>query len=121
MQSERRQSERLAFHMNECRGMFTIDSAGEEYEIETINDISLSGIGFDLPAYVDTDSPVTISYAEEGIEVTVCGVIVWRREHPDCPGIFRVGMRFDYEQRDESSRLLLAVQNYTGVVMDEDY
>ncbi len=121
MQSERRQSERLVFHMNECRGMFTIDSGGDEYEIETINDISLSGIGFDLPVFLEVECPVSISYHEEGIEVSVCGLIVWCREHPSCPGLFHFGMRFDYEQRDESSRLLLALQCYTGAPEDDSF
>jgi len=119
MQSERRNAERLSFHMNECRGMFVLATADDEYEIEEINDISLTGIGFDLPVYLDTDTEVSVTYEEDQVTVTINGRVIWCEDHPDIHSSFRIGVQFDYADLDESSQLLIAVERYTGMVIDD--
>jgi len=122
MQSERRNAERLSFHMNECRGMFVLATADDEYEIEEINDISLTGIGFDLPVYLDADTEVSVTYEEDQVGVTINGRVIWCEDHPDIHSSFRIGVQFDYADLDESSQLLIAVERYTGMVIDDaDY
>lgn len=102
--------------------MFILATADDEFEIEDINDISLTGIGFDLPVYMDPDTEVSVTYEEDQVSVTINGRVIWCEDHPEIHGSFRLGVQFDYADLDESSQLLLAVERYTGVLSDDvDY
>ncbi len=121
MSQDRRISERLSFHMNECRGMFVLESPDDEFEIDDIHDISLNGMGFDLPFYLDPEMAVSVTYEEEQISVTIHGTVIWCEDHPEIHGTFRVGIQFDYADLDESSQLLLAVERYTDTPGPESW
>lgn len=102
--------------------MFILATADDEFEIEDINDISLTGIGFDLAVYIDPETEVTVTYEEDQVSVTINGRIAWSEDHPEIHGGFRMGVQIDYADLDESSQLLLAVERYTGVLLDDaDY
>lgn len=98
--------------MEECKGTFTLEIGDDEYEIEDVGDISLSGIGFEVSSYLDPDSPVTIVYEEDEKVVSVAGHVVWCQDHPRHHGSYKCGVLFDYSYRDENSQLLLAVKDY---------
>ncbi len=113
MDFERRLSERLSFDMRECQGMFVLETPEDEFEIESVNDISSTGIGFELPSYLDPETPVRLSYEEAGIAVGVRGEVVWCDGDPDRPDAFRLGVRFADDTGEAGGRLLHAVRCYT--------
>jgi hypothetical protein len=98
--------------MEECKGLFTLETGDEEYEIEEVKNISLTGIGFEISAYVDPDAPVTISYEESEYVVSVTGKVVWCEDSSDVLGNYHLGVLFDYSTRDQPSQLLIAVEDY---------
>ncbi len=112
METERRQQERLRFCMEECRGTFTIEALGEEYEIEEVTDLSLSGMGFEMTAYLDPDTPVHLVYEEDDQVIRLAGRVVWCEDHPTVHGSYQYGMIFDYSARDDNSQLLMALRDY---------
>ncbi len=113
MDFERRRAERLAFDMRECLGMLVLETSDEEYEIETIIDISLTGIGLELPAYLEPETRVRLGYEEAGISVGIDGVVVWCDGDPEVPELLRLGVRFDEASVDAGSRFLHALCRYT--------
>jgi hypothetical protein len=98
--------------MEECKGIFTLETTEEEYEIEAVSNISLTGIGFEMSAYIDPDTSVAVSYEESARVVSVDGRVVWCEENSDAHGNYQVGVLFDYSSRDEPSQLLIAVKDY---------
>lgn len=98
--------------MEECKGTFTLETADDEFEIEEVRDISLSGIGFEMSSYLDPDTAVNIVYEEDERVVSVSGRITWCQDHPGAHGSYQFGVLFDYSYRDENSQLLLAVKDY---------
>ncbi len=112
MEADRRQEERLRFCMEECRGTFTIEALGEEYEVEAVTDLSLSGMGFEMTAYLDPDTPVQLLYEEDDRLVSLSGRVIWCEDHPLVHGSYQYGIIFDYSARDDNSQLLLALRDY---------
>ena len=98
--------------MDECRGTFTLEALGEEYEIEEVTDLSLSGMGFEMAAYLDPDTPVRLIYEEDDKVISLSGRVVWCEDHPTAHGSYQYGMIFDYSARDDNSQLLLALRDY---------
>ena len=112
MSNDRRSGDRIPFCMEECKGIFNLEVNDEEFEIEDVYNISLSGMGFELSAYLDPDSAVAVRYEEAERVIKVSGKVVWCEDHPDAQGNFQVGILFDYSAGDENSQLLLAVEDY---------
>ncbi len=112
MQTDRRHEDRLRFCMEYCRGSFVLAAQDEEYEIEVVTDLSLSGMGLELPVYLDPESPVTIVYDDDTYHMTLTGSVVWCEDFPGDEGNYQLGILFDYASRDESSSLLLALREY---------
>ena len=109
---DRRSGDRIPFCMEECKGIFSVEINDEEFEIEDVYNISLSGMGFELSTYLDPDSAVAVRYEEAERVIKVSGKVVWCEDHPDAQGNFQVGILFDYSAGDENSQLLLAVEDY---------
>lgn len=105
--------------MEECRGTFTLETADDEYEIEVVRDISLSGIGFHMSSFLDPDISVLVVYKEDEKVVSVPGRITWCEDHPAIHGSYQFGVLFDYSYSDENSRLLLAVKDYIVTSSDD--
>ena len=112
MVSDRRREERLRFCMEECRGSFILESMGEEYEIDAVTDLSLSGMGFEMMAYVEPETEVRLIYDEYDRRIALRGRLIWCEDHPVVHGGYRYGMVFDYASRDENSQLLLVLQGH---------
>ncbi len=120
METDRRHQERLRFRMEECRGTFTIEAQGEEYEIEEVTDLSLSGMGFEMAAYLDPDTPVQLVYEEDDQVIRLAGRVVWCEDQPAVHGNYRYGMIFDYSARDDNSQLLMALRNHFAFGQGEE-
>jgi len=112
VEADRRQEERLRFCMEECRGTFTIEALGEEYEVEEVTDLSLSGMGFEMTAYLDPDTPIRLVYEEDDRLISLSGKVIWCEDHPSVHGSYQYGIIFDYSARDDNSQLLLALRDY---------
>lgn len=112
MQTDRRHEDRLRFCMEYCRGSFVLETRDEEFEIEVVTDLSLSGMGLELPTCLDPDTPVSIVYEDDTYHMALTGSVVWCDEFPNDDGNCQLGILFDYASRDESSSLLLALQDY---------
>ncbi len=112
MENDRRQEERLRFCMEECRGTFTLEAQGEEYEVEEVSDLSLSGMGFEMAAYLDPDTAVRLIYEEDDRRIILSGRVIWCEDHPTVHGSYQYGMIFDYSARDDNSQLLRALRDY---------
>ncbi len=112
MEPDRRQEERLRFCMEECRGTFTLEAQGEEFEIDEVTDLSLSGMGFEMNGYLDPDTPVCLTYEEDDQRIRLTGRIIWCEDHPTDHGRYQYGLVFHYSARDDNSRLLQALQDY---------
>ncbi|HFD92183.1 MAG TPA: PilZ domain-containing protein [Gammaproteobacteria bacterium] len=112
IQADRRHEDRLRFCMEYCRGTFLLETPDEEYELEVVTDLSMSGMGLELPVYLDPDTLVTITYEDDTYHIVLEGRVVWCEDFPSGDGSYQLGILFDYASRDEGSRLLLALQDY---------
>ncbi len=112
MQINRRHEGRQRFCMEYCRGSFILEALDEEYEIEVVTDVSLSGMGFELSSYLDPETPVTIEYEDDEYHIALSGTVSWCEDTSCTEGNYQLGINFDYTSRDESSQLLLALRDY---------
>ncbi|MFQ5470261.1 MAG: PilZ domain-containing protein [Gammaproteobacteria bacterium] len=112
LNSERRQDDRAQISLDSCDGTFTLEVLDEEYEITEILDISLSGIGIEMPIYLDPGRPVKLFYEEDDLEIEVTGTVTWCSEDVSTTGGYRLGILFDYSYRDQNSMLFMAVRKF---------
>ena len=122
MTADRREQERVPFCMEECRGTFTLEAQGEDYEVEKVTDVSLSGVGFEMSTFLEADTPLKITYEEDDIVTCVSGKIIWCEDHPTVHGSYQFGMLFDYSYKDENSQFLMAIRDYFDTMdgMDDE-
>lgn len=113
MSINRRKDERINFHMDRCDGSFFVtDHAGNEVEVISVNDVSISGVGLQLKQTAfDIDDKIRLIYETDGLRIAIYGLIRWYTFVSHNDGC-RVGLQFEPGQGDMNLLFFMALREY---------
>ncbi len=96
---------------------FHLEVYDEEFLLDHVHDISLSGTGIRIPKEVDAGTPLKLVYRTSDYTISVKGMAVWcspvelgKCSDPDNPS-FRIGIQFDPNDRN-SPLFFTALRDY---------
>lgn len=98
---------------------FHIEVYNQEYALNQVHDVSISGTGIQIPSEIEPGTPVKFVYATRDYTIAVSGMAVWCNLIPlgnenDSPiPSYRTGIQFDPRDRN-CTLLFMALKEWMG-------
>lgn len=116
MAKERRSAKRKRF-VYKYGGKFYLAVNGNHHEVKDIVDASGTGIGLEVGIFLDPGRIVWVIYENDGALISTSGTIT--RCEKTSRGAYRVGVVYDYPNREESNLFFKTVKKILET--DEKY
>lgn len=111
MSEEKRKYPRKGFNsaVDECS--FYLEEKGRLYEINDVQDVSISGVGVHLPKKFNIGQKIVLKYESPDYHLSIDGTIAWC-DNAVQPGSSRLGIEFDAGNQEDNSLFFLAVRKF---------
>ncbi len=123
---EDRQQPRTPVEGFELENCFHIEVYDQEFALNQIHDVSISGTGIEIPSEIEPGTPVKLVYQTEHYSIAVNGVAVWCNLIPLGEGekdaripAYRTGIQFDPSDRS-CALLFLALKDLMNTRKEND-
>jgi hypothetical protein len=105
---------RIALH--NAAGLFLLKADQQQFRLKSVDDVSVSGMGLQLPVPLHTGTSVTLTYTELDWHVTIRGHVMWNglgpRSEMTATAPYRHGIRFEPTQNDDNALFFLALREF---------
>jgi len=108
---EKRQHSRKPFNSTENDFSFYLEDKGELYEINSVQDVSISGVGVGMPKEFNIGQKVALKYDSADYHIAINGTIIWCDNISNL-GPCRLGVEFDPGNKEDNALFFLAVRKY---------
>ena len=102
MLAESRETIRQNIHLEEVNGSFRLQAQDKSYDFTLIRDVSVSGVGIQLPEPLEVGATVDMIFSAGGWTIAVEGRVIWCSVAvvKDDPGVspaeaYRMGIKFN--------------------------
>ncbi|NOY62463.1 MAG: PilZ domain-containing protein [Gammaproteobacteria bacterium] len=114
---EQRHYERKRYFVTDCSGPFFLEVDGKQYPIDTIHDVSVAGIGLEMPHRLNVGQPVEVIYDGMDKRLVAIGAVMWC--NTGSSGFYRIGIWFDSQKVAANSVLYLALRDCMDAVNEQ--
>lgn len=109
MSREKRGYDRENLVRADIPGAFEIEIDGTSHAFGKVNDVSISGMGINMPMSLTVGKPVVIRYVSEDFRVALNANIAWCVKSDDG---FRIGVQFSTENLDANVMFFMTLREY---------
>ena len=116
MFSENRMHARMSVPKYYTGGNFHLIDGDRKYHYIRANDVSVAGLGLDLPSAIDRGTQVTVCFTSQEWRVDLEGTVMWC-ERADRIGVskqsyqnYRVGISLNPENSDNNATLFMTLK-----------
>jgi len=118
MFSDNRIHARLAVPRYYTGGTFHLIDGERKYHYIRANDVSIEGIGLDVPSAIERGAQVKVCFTSEGWRADLDGTVMWCSRADRVSGVtrqaypnFRVGVRLKAENSQDNALLYLSLKD----------
>ena len=118
MFSDNRTHARLAVPRYYTGGSFHLIDGERKYHYIRANDVSVEGIGLDVPSSIERGAQVKVCFTSEGWRADLDGTVMWCARADRVSGVnqltypnFRVGVRLNGQNAQDNALLYLALKD----------
>lgn len=109
MTDERRNHERRKLEASDMEARFEVRINSEVHPFDKVNDVSISGMGLQLPVEVAQGSKVELSFVSTDLTIDLSGEAVWVDSTED---VHRIGVKFDTSNVDNNVLFFMSVREF---------
>jgi len=107
--------------MKDQEDQFSIEKDQETFNITRIKDVSISGVGLEMPRALPVGDQLSISYNSGDFQLSILGTVIWCDPETQS-GPYTLGIEFNPESRENNALFFLAIRKYLdefdGAYMD---
>lgn len=118
MFSDNRMHARLAVPRYYTGGSFHLIDGERKYHYIRANDVSIEGIGLDVPSAIERGAQVKVCFTSEGWRADLDGTVMWCSRADRVSGVsqqaypnYRVGVRLNAGNSQDNALLYLALKD----------
>lgn len=118
MFSDNRIHARLAVPRYYTGGSFHLIDGERKYHYIRANDVSIEGVGLDVPSAIERGAQVKVCFTSEGWRADLDGTVMWCSRADRVSGVnqqtypnFRVGVRLNPDTSQDNALLYLALKD----------
>lgn len=110
MPLEKRRNARSGLVMDDQGSRFMLLQNEESFDISRVRDVSISGVGLEVPHAFGEGEQVSLAYDSGDFQLRIQGTVMWCNASED--GGYAMGIEFDRESHQDNALFFLAIRKY---------
>jgi len=110
MDTEKRKHARSGLQMERQESQFYVSKDQETINITKIRDVSISGVGLEMPRAFPVGEKLSLTYDDnDGFQIQINGTVIWCNSESEN---HTLGIKYEKENGEDNSLFFLALRKY---------